>query len=259
VLVLALAIACLHLPAAPAAQGGSGSVRGRVITREGAAIPGATITLAQADVRRSVVTRVDGRFLVEGLPPGTYQLRGETAGFRTALIENVNVTSNGTVDATVVMQLGILQHVDYVLPENGLRGALESADLVAHIRITGQLETSLLGRDRNVLATEHAATVVQMVKGPGLSPGAAIRFWQDSAGRWSENGRVITGTETPYAPGQELIAFLKDDGQGGLGEVAGRHLMLIVRDGSVSVQGRDGRLSRQMTVADLLASLRNML
>lgn len=257
-----MALGLLGLASLVASQSGLGSLAGRVVMRDGGAVPGVAVTITGVGLRRTTVTRADGRFLVEELPPGVYRIRGDLVGFRTSVVEAVKVAADRTAEADLVMRLGILGHVDYVLPAGGIRGALRAANIVAHVRVVASLGAALLGSDETLLATQHAATVLAVVKStvPGLSSSDPIRFWQHSAGEWREDGRLIVGPEPPYATGQEFVAFLKEDPQWGRGEFAGPHLMFPVTDGAVSWHGQptDG-LRQGMNVAEFLVTLRRLL
>lgn len=66
------------------ARGPAGTVRGRAVDTERAALPGVTIELRSGGVRRQVVTDAQGEFLVAGVPAGELRIEGTLAGFTTA-------------------------------------------------------------------------------------------------------------------------------------------------------------------------------
>lgn len=64
--------------------GGSGSIQGTVLDRTGAVIPMAIIAVeGPGGLRYSATSAADGGFRMTGLPAGDYQVRVESAGFRT--------------------------------------------------------------------------------------------------------------------------------------------------------------------------------
>src|SRR3954463_13636965 len=73
------------LLAAPALAQTGGAIRGRVLDPQGAAVPGATLTVTgeQLQGERSVTSDSDGNYVLLGLPPGQYRLEGGQSGFKT--------------------------------------------------------------------------------------------------------------------------------------------------------------------------------
>lgn len=93
------------------AQTGTTSIRGTVLDKTGAAISGAKVTVTNTGqaLQREMQTENSGEYRFLGLPPGTYNVTVEKAGFRTfeqrnlQLLVDVPTTSNVTlnVGATV--------------------------------------------------------------------------------------------------------------------------------------------------------------
>jgi hypothetical protein len=79
VLMVALVLAAAGL--AQAQETTSGSIGGNVVDVQGAAIPGATVTVTSNQGSRSVVTDGEGRFFLPFLVPGKYSIKVELAGF----------------------------------------------------------------------------------------------------------------------------------------------------------------------------------
>ena len=104
---LALAVALLFGSTGPlAAQGDSGSLRGRIIDDTGAALPGVIITAASSAVMGGSVTAVtsaEGVYRFPSLPPGLYEVRMELTGFTPTVVRDVrvNVGVALTVDRTL--------------------------------------------------------------------------------------------------------------------------------------------------------------
>lgn len=85
-LVLILAAAVLFtLAASLSAQTGDGSLRGYVKDDQGGVLPGVTITAHSTALLAPVsgVTDATGCYRLLNLPPGTYALTAELAGFST--------------------------------------------------------------------------------------------------------------------------------------------------------------------------------
>ncbi len=90
------------------AQIGAGALAGDVVDQAGAAVPGATVTVVAVDtnVSRTVVTRQDGAYSVQGLAPGFYRVRVELSGFRPLTREAVRLATGETVRLDLQLALG---------------------------------------------------------------------------------------------------------------------------------------------------------
>src|SRR5437867_2618797 len=84
--VIAILMCSLPLSAAraePLSQAAA-TISGQIIDETGAAIPGATVTLgSQSERARSLTSKADGTFAIEGVAPGTYVITAEISGFDT--------------------------------------------------------------------------------------------------------------------------------------------------------------------------------
>ena len=77
----------------------------------GAVLPGATVTVTQADTGavRSVVTDGDGAYLVSNLAPGPYRLEVALQGFRTYAQTGIVLQVAATPTINVSLALGDVQ------------------------------------------------------------------------------------------------------------------------------------------------------
>ena len=92
--MIRLAAAALALSVAQAA---TGSISGRITDSAGGAIPGVTITVLFGIERGIAVTNSDGRFSIDKLLPGRYEVQARLAGFETQIDDDVSVTAGATV------------------------------------------------------------------------------------------------------------------------------------------------------------------
>src|SRR5688500_17875697 len=89
-------LAALVIAAAPAgAQGTGATLVGTISDAQTGVLPGVTLTVQNAEtgLTRTTVTEADGQYRIVALPPGRYIVRAELAGFSTAEVPNLTLTT----------------------------------------------------------------------------------------------------------------------------------------------------------------------
>src|SRR5687767_13551698 len=83
--IVLAAIAVMIAAAGAAAQSTTGTISGRVLDVQGAALPGATATAKSPNLQgaREAVTSANGDYILTGLPPGPYTITFSLPGFQT--------------------------------------------------------------------------------------------------------------------------------------------------------------------------------
>ena len=83
--IVLAAIAAMIAAAAAAAQTTTGTISGRVLDVQGAALPGATATAKSPNLQgtREAVTSENGDYILTGLPSGPYTITFSLPGFQT--------------------------------------------------------------------------------------------------------------------------------------------------------------------------------
>jgi len=84
----------------------TGSIAGTVVDQNGAAIPGAKITVSGPTVDRAAVVNDQGRFEITGLLPGNYKLTGEQSGFKKTIVSDVVVFVGKAANVQVKLEPG---------------------------------------------------------------------------------------------------------------------------------------------------------
>src|SRR5437016_1605801 len=107
--VAALLSAVLALGAMTMLHGqGSARVSGVVKDPAGAIIPGAEVTLTQAETGQSSTMRTsaEGSYTFLDLPPGSYSLTAKSEGFKTYSQSGITVQVGHAITANIAMEIG---------------------------------------------------------------------------------------------------------------------------------------------------------
>src|SRR5439155_14538137 len=98
----------LLAPPRARAQAVYGSVSGIVTDSTGAVVPGATVTITSVDRKTAdtVVSNESGFYLKERLLPGTYEVKAELPGFKTAIFPDINVSVDTQTKLNIKLDLG---------------------------------------------------------------------------------------------------------------------------------------------------------
>jgi outer membrane receptor protein involved in Fe transport len=107
VLLFALALAAILVPAISLAQTATGTMVGTVLDDKGAGLPGVTITVSNPDTgySRTAVSSATGDFRLNAVLAGTYQVKAEMSGFATVVTEGVTVNVASTRTLTITLRL----------------------------------------------------------------------------------------------------------------------------------------------------------
>ncbi len=104
------------------AQTATGEVNGTVADQAGAGVPAAVVKLVNqaTQIETQVVTNESGFFTLVNVRPGTYVLRVEAQGFKTAQVPNFDVGVNQTVTRNVPLAVGDVNQTVEVSSEGEL-------------------------------------------------------------------------------------------------------------------------------------------
>jgi hypothetical protein len=164
VALLALALGLALMPAAQAQTAGANLI-GRVTDKNGAPLPGATITATQTEtgLTRSTVSESDGNYRLPSLPIGPYTVVIELNGFATVTVENVRLNVATQREINIEMSPSTVQETITVTAEAPL---VQTEPAIGTVVSEQQLENlPLNGRQFANLAI--------------LAPGTALAFNSD--------------------------------------------------------------------------------
>ncbi len=146
---------CLLAATAASAQQTAGNVNGRITDAQGAAVPGVSITAAQASTGfvRTVTSDAEGVYRLTALPVGIYELKVELSGFRTVVRPGIIVNVSQTIDVNFQIEVAAVEESITVTAESPLIQVSTSA--VGGVVDIGRIESlPLNGRQfANLAAT----------------------------------------------------------------------------------------------------------
>lgn len=140
----------LNLTGLASAQQTTGTISGRILDRQELPVPGVTVTVTGPQGTRTSVTDAEGRYTVPFLVPGTYSVRAELQGFKTAQVDNINVILGQTATANVVLDVGTLTETVQVTGstadldmQSTTTGAVLSSEMLANIPVGRRITDTL--------------------------------------------------------------------------------------------------------------------
>src|SRR5919112_220621 len=96
------------IPHGARAQAVYGSISGAITDSTGGVMPGATVTVTSVERKTSdtVVANADGVYVKDRLLPGTYEVRAELRGFKTAVFPSITVNVDTQTALNVKLEAG---------------------------------------------------------------------------------------------------------------------------------------------------------
>jgi hypothetical protein len=161
----------------------SGTLSGKITAADGSPVPNASVMITDSTgFARSTVGAQDGTFTIQNLPPGTYRVQVEAAGFKRLSQENVQVMAGTPISLQLGMEAG---------------SNSETVEVAGHAPLAqdqdAQIAHSYAGRilsELPVLDLNHEQLVELM---PGITPPAAstsILVDPQRSRTWNTNGQA---------------------------------------------------------------------
>lgn len=216
--ILSASLISLVLVASAYAQAdvATATLSGTVTDPSGAVVPGAKVTVSQAErgFKKTVVADVNGAYQIPLLPPGTYELEAEAEGFSKTVATNLELLVGQTLVYNIPLRLGKVSNVVEVTADAPLiqKEQTQQADVINPAQVE-----SLPNIDRNFTQAVYTLPGVADANTPrssGQTPGFT-GFATTGFAIGGSNGRnnlsMIDGGENEYGTGQYRITTIPID------------------------------------------------
>ena len=148
-----LAALVLSAAAMADAQTITGTITGIVKDASGSVLPGATITMTQAQMNRqeTAVSDAEGRYASAPLPLGTYRIEASLSGFKSAVQSGISLNVNDVARVDFTLDVGSVQemvevtgHASLVDPNTSALGKLVDNRRIAELPLNTRNVYSLI-------------------------------------------------------------------------------------------------------------------
>src|SRR5438093_10826342 len=257
---LSLLLALHLLPVTAFAQTGAASLTGIISDQSGAKVPGATVTATNqaTNVAYTAVSNEAGNYSITSVPVGTYVLKAELSGFKTATTNPIEVEAKAIVRLDFTLQLGAIEETILVAGESPLLQT-ESVTVGEVISGTTVVALPLNGRNTGQLSLLLPGVV-------SVNPGSFTNIRNFGGGRPYVNGNreqtnnyMVDGIDmnesidnlVAYQPSPDALAEISvetNNYAADTGNVAGAVINNVIKSGTNRFAGnafeffRDRRL-----------------
>ena len=246
---LALLLALSFLRPNALAQTGAASLTGIISDQTGAKVPGATVTATNqaTNVSYTAVSNETGNYTITSAPVGTYVLKAELSGFKTATTNPIQVEAKAIVRMDFTLQLGAIEETILVAGQAPLLQT-ESVTVGQVISGTTVVGLPLNGRNTGQLSLLLPGTVT-------VNPGSFTAVRNFGGGRPYVNGNreqtnnyMVDGVDmnesidnlVAYQPSPDALAEISvetNNYAADTGNVAGAVISNVIKSGSNVVRG----------------------
>ncbi len=248
---LALIVALLFVPSLVSAQT-TATVSGTVHDKNGGVIPGATATATNAatSLVRTSTTGAEGRYVLAGLPPGTYELRIEILGFKPHVRRGLTLSVADSIVVNAELEIGgvvetvqIVDRAPVVNTSSSDLSYLVGSDAIATLPLNGRNYTDLALLQPGVLAYPHRDGGSVVAHGLGMSvngqdPRANVYLLDGTLQNDFTNGPA--GSAAGTALGMETVReFRVETNAYGaeFGRLAGGQINVLTKSGTSQYHG----------------------
>ena len=219
----------------------TGTITGTVTDQTGAAVPGATVTLKNAEtgISRTVQTSETGKYEAFSLPAGNYEISASLAGFRTAVRTGISLAVGQNAGIDFALQVG---QVNEAVTVTGDIAQVETttatvSNLVDEKKVT---DLPLNGRDLTQLSFLQPG-VIKSPAGAGAFSGLGDKL-SVAGSRGNQNIYLLDGVSN---------SDLSGNAQSASGQLAGaetiREFQIITNNYSAEYRSQAGAIVSAVT------------
>jgi len=176
--VLAAALLALA-PAAFSQSRETGAIVGAVLDQQGESLPGVTVTVSGPNLMgtRNFVTDRLGTYRFPALPPGAYSVKAELQGFKTAVREDIRLTTTTRLTVDLTMIQSVVEEEVTVLAHS------PTVDIKSTETASVTLSNDIL---RNIPYSQFTSDIVNMA--PGVNGDVAFGASSDTGIAYTMDG-----------------------------------------------------------------------
>ena len=179
-----LALLCSVVVTEAQAQSGTGTLVGEVVSSSGDVLPGVNVLIPAEN--QGAATDMEGRYRIEGLSPGSYEIRAQFVGFRTETA-TVTITAGQETVQDFVLTEDLMQMEEIVV--TGLGQSVERRKLSADVGVISATD----------IEEAPVSSLDQLLQ--GRVPGSSIRAQSAQPGQGALiNFRGITSVFASQTP-----------------------------------------------------------
>ncbi len=221
------------------AQTDTSTITGTVTDAQGATVPGATVKITNAEraFTRTMQSSENGAYNFPGIPPGSYTVETEKAGFKKSVLTNVQAPIANVANINVVLEIGDVSEIVTVSGET-IDSIVNTQDATIgnnfQTRQIQQLPTD--SRNINTLLSLQPGVTQQGYVNGGRSDQANITLDGIDVND-QQQGPAFFSVLRPLAEATEEFRVVTTNANADQGRSSGAQISLLTKSGSNDFRG----------------------